>query len=90
MKICFYILSPSLSYPFFISNLNFYNFSVLLFLLKLLVLNEVRIKRIINFNISKQMELETYHGLRHKLSLPVRGQRTRTNARIRKSARYKK
>jgi small subunit ribosomal protein S13 len=72
------------------ANLNFYNFSLLLFLLKLLVLNEVRIKRIINFNISKQIELETYHGIRHKMSLPVRGQRTRTNAHTRKSKRYKK
>ncbi len=35
-------------------------------------------------NIKKLMEINCYRGIRHKRGLPVRGQRTRTNARIRK------
>ena len=79
-----------LAYPFFISNLNYYYFTILLSVLKDFVLNEVRVKRSINFFINKKIELETYHGIRHKMSLPVRGQRTRTNAKTRKKMRYKK
>jgi small subunit ribosomal protein S13 len=35
-------------------------------------------------NIKRLMDLGTYRGLRHRRGLPVRGQRTRTNARTRK------
>lgn len=35
-------------------------------------------------NIKKLMEINCYRGIRHKRGLPVRGQRTRTNARTRK------
>jgi len=35
-------------------------------------------------NIKRLMEIGSYRGLRHKRGLPVRGQRTRTNARTRK------
>ena len=35
-------------------------------------------------NIKRLMDLATYRGLRHRKGLPVRGQRTRTNARTRK------
>lgn len=35
-------------------------------------------------NIKRLIEIGTYRGLRHKRGLPVRGQRTRTNARTRK------
>lgn len=35
-------------------------------------------------NIKRLMDLKTYRGLRHRRGLPVRGQRTRTNARTRK------
>lgn len=68
------------SYPFFINNLNFYYFSLLVFILKNYTISEVRSKRLINNNIKKLIELGTYRGLRHKLFLPVYGQRTRTNA----------
>lgn len=36
------------------------------------------------FNIKKAMDLGSYRGLRHRKRLPVRGQRTHTNARTRK------
>ena len=35
-------------------------------------------------NIKRLMDLRTYRGLRHRVGLPVRGQRTHTNARTRK------
>jgi small subunit ribosomal protein S13 len=38
-------------------------------------------------DIKRQMDLGTYRGLRHRRSLPVRGQRTKTNARTRKGPR---
>lgn len=38
----------------------------------------------INLNIKRLMDIACYRGLRHRRGLPVRGQRTRTNARTRK------
>jgi len=38
-------------------------------------------------NIGRLREVKSYRGLRHRLSLPVRGQRTKTNARTRKGPR---
>jgi small subunit ribosomal protein S13 len=35
-------------------------------------------------NIKRLMEISSYRGMRHRRNLPVRGQRTRTNARTRK------
>ena len=42
------------------------------------------IRREATSNIKRLMDLGTYRGLRHRRSLPVRGQRTHTNARTRK------
>jgi small subunit ribosomal protein S13 len=41
----------------------------------------------VSMNIKRLMDLGCYRGLRHRKSLPVRGQRTRTNARTRKGPR---
>jgi len=41
-------------------------------------------RREVAANIKRKMEIGTYQGLRHRRGLPVRGQRTRTNARTRK------
>jgi len=38
-------------------------------------------------NIKRLVDIGTYRGLRHRKSLPVRGQRTKTNARTRKGRR---
>ena len=38
-------------------------------------------------NIKRLMDIGCYRGIRHRKSLPVRGQRTRTNARTRKGPR---
>jgi len=45
------------------------------------------LRREINMNIKRLMDLGCYRGLRHRRSLPVRGQRTHTNARTRKGPR---
>lgn len=42
------------------------------------------LRREVNMNIKSLMEIGCYRGLRHKKGLPVRGQRTKTNARTRK------
>ena len=42
------------------------------------------LRREIQLNIKRLIEIGSYRGLRHKRNLPVRGQRTRTNARTRK------
>lgn len=59
-----------LSFPYYLMNINGYNFSVLFFLLKGLVVSEVRIKRQIESNINSKIELNSYEGVRHKLYLP--------------------
>ncbi len=45
---------------------------------------EGQLRRQISQNIARLREINCYRGLRHRRGLPVRGQRTRTNARTRK------
>jgi len=45
------------------------------------------LRRDLSMNIKRLMDLGTYRGLRHRKGLPVRGQRTHTNARTRKGPR---
>lgn len=42
------------------------------------------LRRNVNMNIKRLMDIGAYRGLRHRKGLPVRGQRTHTNARTRK------
>jgi small subunit ribosomal protein S13 len=42
------------------------------------------LRREVAANIKRKVEIGSYEGLRHRRGLPVRGQRTRTNARTRK------
>jgi small subunit ribosomal protein S13 len=42
------------------------------------------LRREVSMNIKRLIDLGTYRGVRHRRGLPVRGQRTRTNARTRK------
>lgn len=48
---------------------------------------EGQLRRITQQNIGRLKDIGCYRGLRHRKSLPVRGQRTRTNARTRKGPR---
>ena len=45
------------------------------------------LRKEVAMNIKRLMDLNTYRGLRHRRGLPVRGQRTHTNARTRKGPR---
>ncbi len=45
------------------------------------------LRREVNMNIKRLMEIGSYRGLRHRRNLPVRGQRTKTNARTRRGVR---
>jgi small subunit ribosomal protein S13 len=42
------------------------------------------LRREVSMNIKRLMDLNCYRGVRHRRGLPVRGQRTKTNARTRK------
>jgi len=48
---------------------------------------EGELRKEINFNIKRLIEIGSYRGSRHRHSLPVRGQRTRTNARTKRGQR---
>ena len=45
------------------------------------------LRRDVTMNIKRHMDMSSYRGLRHRKGLPVRGQRTHTNARTRKGPR---
>jgi len=45
------------------------------------------LRKVVSMNIKRLMEVGSYRGLRHRRNLPVRGQRTHTNARTRKGPR---
>jgi small subunit ribosomal protein S13 len=69
-----------LCFPFLFRNLNIYNLQFLSYILDYYTWLEIRIKHYVFQNIKKLFEINAYKGLRHKDSLPTRGQRTRTNA----------
>ncbi|CAI8007290.1 30S ribosomal protein S13, partial [Geodia barretti] len=45
------------------------------------------LRREVNMNIRRLMDIGSYRGLRHRRGLPVRGQRTKTNARTKRGKR---
>lgn len=48
---------------------------------------EGELRREVNLNIKRLIEIGSYRGIRHRRGLPVHGQRTRTNARAKRGAR---
>ncbi len=48
---------------------------------------EGELRKEVNFNIKRLIEVGSYRGLRHRHGLPTKGQRTRTNARTKRGAR---
>tara|TARA_R100001143_G_C3326955_1_gene117502 strand:- start:149 stop:520 length:372 start_codon:yes stop_codon:yes gene_type:complete len=48
------------------------------------MLIEGDLRREVSMNIKRLMDMKCYRGMRHRLGLPVRGQKTKTNARTRK------
>lgn len=79
-----------LGYPFYLNKINSYYFEIIHLLLKGLILSDVRIKRRMEFDIAKMINTNHIKGLRHKLSLPIHGQRTRTNASTQRTKRMKR
>lgn len=59
--------------------------------IRILIENEYQVegdlRREVSLNVKRLMDLGNYRGLRHRRGLPVRGQRTKTNARTRKGPR---
>jgi small subunit ribosomal protein S13 len=45
------------------------------------------LRRQVSMNIKRLIEIKCYRGIRHRMGLPARGQRTRTNARTRRGPR---
>jgi len=78
------------AFPYKFNKINLYQFNIVIFLLKLLILSDARIKRQVNINIGRLIDNGSYKGLRHKLCLPVHGQRTRTNASTQRTKRIKR
>ncbi len=48
---------------------------------------EGELRKEVNLNIKRLIEIGSYRGIRHRLGLPLRGQRTRTNARAKRGPR---
>ncbi len=48
---------------------------------------EGELRKEVNLDIKRLIEIGSYRGIRHRHNLPVRGQRTRTNARVRRGSR---
>ena len=48
------------------------------------IMVEGDLRREVQLNVKRLIDINSYRGLRHRRNLPVRGQRTRTNARTRK------
>jgi small subunit ribosomal protein S13 len=48
---------------------------------------EGELRKEVNLNIKRLTEIGSYRGIRHRFGLPVRGQRTRTNARTKRGSR---
>lgn len=51
---------------------------------------EGELRKEVQLSIKRLLDIKCYRGLRHKMGLPVRGQRSKTNARTRKGVRKKK
>ena len=48
---------------------------------------EGELRKELNFNVKRLIEIGSYRGLRHRYGLPTRGQRSRTNARTKRGVR---
>lgn len=74
-------------YPFFVNNLNYYYFSIITFILKRLVISRSKCERFMFGNIKRCISIGCVKGIRYSRSLPVNGQRTKTNGRTSKHRR---
>jgi small subunit ribosomal protein S13 len=65
--------------------LNVYRFNSIIFFLKKFYMTENVLKRSVYLNIQKKININNYAGFRHISNLPIRGQRTHTNAKTSRS-----
>ncbi len=77
-----------LGYPFAFNKINKFRYLLLQQILDNCTWLEVRLKRFVQSRIKELMLMKAYKGIRHKDYLPVRGQRTRTNAGTQKRKRF--
>jgi len=82
--------NAGVGYPFYLNKINSYKYELIVYLLRAAVTSDVRIKRFIEFNITRYLNIGCIRGIRHGLCLPVHGQRTRTNARTQRTKRKRK
>lgn len=75
-------------YPFRGYRLNSFFFAGLNFILNNILTSKVKAQRSISINIKRLTDMRSYHGRRHAMFLPVRGQRSRTNGRTRKHLKF--
>lgn len=68
-----------------VKSLNVYRFNSIIFFLKKFYMTENILKRSVYLNIQKKINLNIYSGFRHISNLPIRGQRTHTNAKTSRS-----
>jgi Ribosomal protein S13 len=69
-------------------NVNFYNFNIVLFLLKQYYGTDIFLKRMRENRLKTFLSFKSYKSIKHAAGLPIRGQRTRTNARTTKGLKY--
>lgn len=68
--------------------INYYLYLVLIFLLKQFYGTDIFLKRMRENNLKDFLAFKTYRSVKFAAGLPIRGQRTRTNARTTKSLKY--
>lgn len=78
-----------LARPYFSTNLNIYYFSLLTYLLQKMLISYARMSRFLVTQVKRLSDIGCYRGFRHMLNLPVRGQRSRTNAKTQKKSKTK-
>lgn len=79
-----------LAYPFYGYRLNSFFFAGLNYLLNNVLTSKIKAQRAITIHIKRLTDMRSYHGRRHAMYLPVRGQRSRTNGRTRKHLKFNK
>ena len=77
-----------IGYPYMFNKVNAYLYTLIQQFLNCCTWLEVRLNRFIKSRIKELILMKSYKGSRHKDCLPVRGQRTRTNAGTQKRKKY--
>ena len=71
-----------------VASVNYYNFNIVLYLLKQYYGTDIFLKRMRENRLKTFLSFKSYKSIKHMAGLPIRGQRTRTNARTTKGLKY--